>query len=523
MNPLPAGSIGYARPALALSGGLLTAFSLPPWGFWPLALIGVATFAVASGGNLTTRHRAVLGFSFGAGWMLVGMGWMWFLTVPGYLVAGCLFAGLHAAAAAATPSSRWAPVARPAAHTLVEALRFAFPFGGVPVASLAISQAAGPFLGIARVGGAVLLTWIVFQIGFSVAAMLDLDRPASRSARRWRTPHALVPLAVIVGLVLVSIVAPAGYDITSGEPLTIAAVQGGGEQGTSALDVPSDLVTEAHLAATAQIEPDDDLDLVVWPENAIDVDNRPFEESWEFRAVVEQSARLGVPFSVGVTEDSEYSSYPVDDSFVNAQVVVTPRGEATSRYEKVQIVPFGEFVPLRGPLEALGAPLDQIPSDATRGRDPARITLPDGTQLGVMISWEVFFGERARDAAGGDATILLNPTNGASYTSTILQTQQIASSRLRAVETGRWIVQVSPTGFSAFISPDGDVFDRTDVSEQRVITRAVPERAGRTWYHVLGDWLWIVAFVMVFGIATYLGRIRVPTTTASVTTPPTTV
>ncbi len=161
-----------------------------------------------------------------------------------------------------------------------------------------------------------------------------------------------------------------------------------------------------------------------------------------------------------------------------------------SVYEKVRIVPFGEYVPLRGALEALGAPLDQIPSDATRGRDPAVITTPDGTRLGVLISWEVFFGDRGRAAA--DSDVLINPTNGASYTGTILQTQQIASSRLRATETGRWLVQVSPTGFSAFVSPDGDVFQRTDVSEQRVITMDVPLREGTTWYTALGDWPWIL-------------------------------
>ena len=210
-----------------------------------------------------------------------------------------------------------------------------------------------------------------------------------------------------------------------------------------------------------------------------------------------------VPFSIGVTVDSEFSAYPTDDSFVNAQVVLAPDGEITSAYEKVQIVPFGEYVPLRGVLESLGAPLDQVASDATRGRDPAVIRLPDGTELGVMISWEVFFGHRGRAAA--DAAILLNPTNGASYTGTILQTQQVASSKLRAVETGRWVVQVSPTGFSAFVSPDGDVFQRTDVSERAVITMDVPRREGTTWYTFLGDGPWIALTVAVLLMAGWRG------------------
>ena len=123
--------------------------------------------------------------------------------------------------------------------------------------------------------------------------------------------------------------------------------------------------------------------------------------------------------------------------------------------------------------------------------------LPDGTRLGVMISWEVFFGGRGRAATTadgtGDTSILINPTNGASYTGTVLQTQQIASSKLRAIENGRWVVQVSPTGFSAFVDADGDVYQRTEVSEQKVITMDVPQRGGRTWYTKFGNWPWIVA------------------------------
>ena len=105
-----------------------------------------------------------------------------------------------------------------------------------------------------------------------------------------------------------------------------------------------------------------------------------------------------------------------------------------------------------------------------------------------MISWEVFFGNRARDAVQAGGQLLLNPTNGSTYTGTSVQTQQIASSRLRAIETGRWVGQVAPTGFSAFVSPDGDVQQRTATKEQAVIVdRSVPLRTGVTWYVRWGD------------------------------------
>jgi len=502
------------RLAIAATGGTAVAFSMPPWGFWPLAFVGIALFEIALEDDLSRRRRAAFGFVFALPWMLLGLGWMWFLTAPGYLVAVLLFAGLHCAAAAFAPSGPWRTIGRPVAHTLAEVVRILVPFGGVPLATLGIAQAGGPLLGMARVGGVILLTWTVFQVGFALAGAAPA-LPVFAARRRPAAtahPHGPVALGAVAFMILLSAVAPEGED-RNVPPITVAAVQGGGEQGTTALDVPSSDVTAAHLEATAAIEPSDELDLVVWPENGVDVDGTPFIESDAFAAIVTQAARLDVPMAVGVTVDSEFSAHPAADGFVNAQVIVTPGGEVTSAYEKVRIVPFGEYVPLRGPLEALGAPLDQIPSDAVRGRGPAVITTPDGTRLGVMISWEVFFGDLGRAAA--DSDVLINPTNGASYTGTILQTQQIASSKLRATETGRWLVQVSPTGFSAFVSPAGDVFQRTGVSEQRVITIDVPLREGTTWYTALGDWPWIVLAAGVFALASWFATRRGPTAPAT--------
>jgi apolipoprotein N-acyltransferase len=513
MERLTAG-LGRSRHLwCALAGGLLVALAMPPWGFWPLAFVGVAVFDLGlgdglgdgRGDGLDRRQRALAGFVFGAGWMYLGLAWMWFLTVPGYLIAAALFAALHAAAAALAPSGPWATVGRPAAHAVAEFVRIAIPFGGIPLASIGIAQAGGPLLGAARIGGVPLLTWIVFQAGVTAAATIR----AAGERRRGTTGSIVVrvrPGSIAVGaavvLVVAAALAPRGRDV--GSELTIAAVQGGGEQGTSALDVPSRVVTERHLEATATIEPSAELDLVVWPENGIDVNDQPFAGSAAAEAVAAEAARLGVPFAVGVTVDSEHSAYPEPDSFVNAHVVVTPDGEVTSSYEKVHIVPFGEYVPLRGALAAIGAPVDQVPKDAVRGRDPARIELPDGTELGVMISYEVFFGHRGR--AASDGAVLLNPTNGASYTWTIVQTQQVASSKLRAVESGRWVVQVSPTGFSAFVSPDGEVLQRTEVSEQRVITMDVPLREGSTVYSTIGDWPWYLAAVALLAIAWWRSR-----------------
>ena len=480
-------SSNRSRYFAALGSGSLVAFSLPPWGWWPLAFIGIAIFArITTSGTTRPRTQFLFGTIFAFGWFAPGMCWMWFLTPPGYVIAVLLFAALHGVASVIGSRSMYPLVALPLAHALAETFRFSFPFGGVPLASLAISQSASPLVGIVRIGGPLLLTFCVLQIGFALSQLVVAPR----------IKHIAVFSAFIVLIVCAGIIAPRGND--TGETRTIAAVQGGGPQGTLAINTNPRDVVERHLAATRTIN-STNLDMVIWPENVIDVAD--FYNSDERIEIAEQAARLGAPFVVGITEDMN-ARY-----FTNAQIVVNEDGTLGDRYDKVRRVPFGEFVPLRGLLEALGAPVDRIPRDALAGSDIARLQVGD-TTVGVAISWEVFFSGRANEGIEAGGSMLVNPTNGSSYTGTILQTQQIASSRLRAIENGRWLVQVSPTGFSAFISPTGEVFDRTGVSEQRVLERTINLRSGRTLYSNLGDLPFIVVMVAVLASLASIARKR---------------
>ena len=441
----------------------------------------------------TGRQRLTRGWLFGVGWLAPGMVWMWFLTAPGYIVAVLLYAPLHGVAAWVAPRGPWRVVGRPAAHTLAEALRFAVPFGGVPLASLAIGQAGGPFIGVVRVGGALLLTWLTFQIGFALAGPSPVV-PAlakKRGATAKGEWHGVIML--VIALVVWGLNGTAGgtSDEAKGVPFRVAAVQGGGPQGTHAVHTDADLAFQRHLQATQTIEPGS-VELVVWPENVIDV--AQLEGSPELATVIAEARRIGAPFAVGVTEDTADGEH-----FTNTQVVITPDGKIVSRYDKVRRVPFGEYMPMRGLLHALGAPTDLVPRDAAEGHGPAVLTLPDGKIMAVAISWEVFFGDRVANGVEHGGQFIINPTNGSSYTWTVLQTQQIASSRLRAMEQQRWLVQAAPTGFSAFISPSGDVYQRTKISEQKVIIRDISQsRVGEgTWYSRTGDRFWVVVMVLL--------------------------
>jgi len=479
------------RFARALIAGLLVASSMPPWGWWPLAFVGLAMFTSLELTASSARQRFTTGFIFGLGWFFPALAWMWFLTAPGYIIGVAMYASLHGLASLVVvrkDDNRSFLFMSPVAHILIEVLRMCLPFGGVPLATLGIAQVGGPLHPVASIGGVILLSWLTWQVG-ALLAKRPRDFSVDRQHRRllWS-----LCLLMLVG----SYFAPRGSN--TGRDFHVVAVQGGGPQGTRAVNTDPRDVVERHLAATQTINnnSNDPIDLVVWPENVIDVVD--FVSSTEALEVSAEASRLNAPFAVGITEDVNR------EQFTNAQVIVNNDGEVVDRYDKVRRVPFGEYMPMRSFLKSLGAPVDQVPRDALAGTGPAILDVPTSTgseRIGVVISWEVFFGGRAREGVKNGAGFIINPTNGSSYTWTVLQSQQVASSKLRAIETGRWVVQVSPTGFSAFIDPEGHVHDRTGVSEQKVISSHVAIRSGKTIYVALGDKPWVVLIALVFLVA----------------------
>ena len=450
----------------AVIAGLCLAASVPPWGWWPLAFLGIAMWDRLLR-NAKPRARIVRSAVFAAAWFTPSMLWMVDLTAPGYVIAIVVFslyvgvAGLAVPGRSSSPWVRW--LALPAAFTLAEAARCTFPFGGVPLATTAMGQASGPLGQIARVLCAVGVTFAVAVIGVALSAA-------------WERRHivAATALAGVVALWLVAIVAPTGHDIRT---INAAVVQGGGPQGTRASETDPRDVFDRHVEATSLVTTP--VDLVVWPENVVAVDSllATTRENAELSAVAKD---LNTTLVAGITEVLDSSS------FANASIVYLPDGSTGGRYDKVRRVPFGEFVPLRGLIESVAGSNTGIPvRDARAGTEPAIVRTPAG-DLALAISWEIFFTNRGRDGVLHGGQILLNPTNGSSYWLTQVQTQQVASSQLRAIETGRWVLQAAPTGFSAIVNPSGDVLKRTSISEQAVLQQDVMLRSGDTIATVIG-------------------------------------
>lgn len=453
-----------ARPSVrSVLAGLLIAGSLPPWGFWPLAFGGLALLdRVLAGAPAKARfgRGTVVGLALFAPTIV----WISQLTAPGYVVATVAYAAMLGGFCALVPPNGGRRVALIGAWVLCESLRSAWPFGGVPLSLLAVGQVGGPLAGIARIGGVLAIALATVAVGMAISAAWD---------REWTaTGVAALGAVLLVGL---SLVAPGGQG--SGRELTIALVQGGGEQGTRAINTDMRQVFLRHLRASEKVPPG--MDLVLWPEDVIDTD-ADVQDAEEGRELEDLAASLDTTLVVGTVEGVS------DTEFRNSSQVLLADGTWSDRYIKVQRVPFGEFVPFRGFIEKV-APDTLASRDATVSHESGRLDTPVGP-LATVISWEVFFGHRARSGVQAGGELLYNPTNGSTYTGTFVQTQQVASSRLRALETGRWLVQVSPTGFSAFISPEGVVHQRTGQREQAVEVRhGIEMRDGLTWYVRFGD------------------------------------
>ncbi|MHB1137678.1 MAG: apolipoprotein N-acyltransferase [Microthrixaceae bacterium] len=458
---------------LALVAGLCLCASLPPWGWWPLAFVGIALWLHLLDGR-GARGRFGLSWVVGVAWFTPSTLWMFGLTPPGY-IAGALIGwgpmvGLVGVAATRT---RWRLLALPASIVVFEWFHSHAPFGGVPLSLLSMGQARAPMLPIARLGGSLLVSAAVAAVGVALYAAV--------AWRRWIEPVAVLGgVAVLVAAGAASTAFVHTVEEPDGSPATmrIAAVQGGGPQGTRYTSDEVPRVFQRHLDATRTIT--GDVDLVIWPENAINVAG-PFEsDPWKDEIAIE-ARRLDAPIVVGVVEDDP--DHP--DQFLNYVTVVQPDGSLVDRYDKERRVPFGEYVPMRWLFEPFAR--DTLPPrDATPGVGSAMVDTPAGPTA-VAISWEIFFARRVREGVRDGGEVVLNPTNGSSYWLTQVQSQQLATSAFRAVESGRWVVQVAPTGFSAEFDEHGSLLQRVDVGERRILYADVPRLTGTTPAQLLGD------------------------------------
>ena len=343
-----------------------------------------------------------------------------------------------------------------------------------------------PWLGVAGTGLMLALA--------GVALAWAIERLGTAEGIRPRLRAAAVPTAVIITImVLGPVLGMRGAQPAEGKPVVIGMVQGNvdGTAGSHALGYARS-VTNNHLsetimlAAKVQTGQQHMPDFLLWPENSTDVD--PTKDTETAQLISEARRFAERPILVGAVMEG-----PGPDERQTTALWWTTQDAVAARYDKRNLVPFGEYIPMRNTLLPIMPILKQVGRQSVPGHGPGvlNVKLQDGRQLriGDVICFELAWDSTVHDTVGHDAQLLVVQSNNATYTATAQPRQQFAITRVRAMELRREVVVSTTSSFSGHIDPHGRVIDRTRESTAASASYLVPLRSGRTPALLIGPWL----------------------------------
>ncbi|HET9657668.1 MAG TPA: apolipoprotein N-acyltransferase [Kineosporiaceae bacterium] len=475
---------------VAVAGGVALMSAFPGTGWWPLAPVGVAAVSVATHGR-TLRQGALVGLVGGLGFFLPHLHWsgiyvgqLPWLALAGLETSFVVLLGALLPLSWHVPGGRVGTVLATAGLWVgEEAVRGRVPFGGFPWGRLAFSQADAPTLGYAALGGSPLVGAVVAAAG-GCLAVAAVDVLLGRTLRRTLTAglgRVLVAVALLGGGGLVP--RPVGASGTA----QVAAVQGNVPKPGLDFNARRMAVLGNHVTATDELanqvaagrvpQPE----IVLWPENASDID--PLRDPEAATAVQSAVDRIRVPVLVGAVLEQPAGHLS------NAGILWAPSTAAQpgpgAMYLKRHPAPFGEYIPYRSFFRTFSDKVDLVREDFAPGSRTA--VLPSGKiRIGDVICFEVAYDSLVRDPVREGANLLVVQTNNATFGYTDESVQQLAMSRLRAVETGRAVVHISTVGVSALIAPDGRVITRSGHFTQQVLQARLPLRTDLTLATRLG-------------------------------------
>ena len=487
---------------ISVAGGLALYASFPPAGIWPLAVLGPALLVLALTGR-SLRGSFGCALVFGLAQFVPLLSWLinlaWYAWAALAVSEAVIFALLAIGQRLLLRLPYW-PVAVAGWWVLVEGVRDRWPYA-FPWGRLAMSQSVAPDVRWVAFGGAPLLSFLIALTGAMLAgAVLAWLGPEGRA--RWTASAAAV---VTAGLVLAGGLLPA--DPTGGAPTAqVAAIQGNVPR---ARNLPDQLratqVTQNHVDATlklaAQVKAGQRPapDLVIWPENATDLD--PFQNPSVYAQLSTAVAAIGRPILVGEV---------LNDPRRNVGQLWVPGRGPTTAYVKRQLVPFGEYIPYRGIISSFSNLPALQPIDFTAGRRPVVFGVGK-IRLGDVICYEVAFDHLVRSEVTAGANLLAVQSNDADFEidGQLGETQQqTAMARIRAVESDRAVVYASTTGESTIIAPDGSLIAHSGMWQQAILDARVPLVSHRTLADRVGAWPeYVIIMLTVLALAWAVVRV----------------
>ncbi|MGN5377826.1 apolipoprotein N-acyltransferase [Streptomyces sp. MUSC 14] len=468
-------------PALAsVLCGVLLYVSFPPRPLWWLALPAFAGFGWVLRGR-SWKAALGLGYLFGLGFLLPLLVWTGVEVGPGPWLAlvavEAIFIALVGVGVAAVSRLPVWPVWAAAVWIAGEAARARVPFNGFPWGKIAFGQADGVFLPLAAVGGTPVLGFAVVLCGFGLyeVVRLVIEGRRTRAVRRSAAAAALLSVAVpVVGAVAAR---PLVSDRAEAGTRTVAVIQGNVPRSGLEFSAQRRAVLDYHVRETLRLAADIKAgkvprpDFVLWPENSSDID--PFANP-DAAAVIDEAAKaVGVPVSVGAVVERDGKLY-------NEQILWDPAKGPAQTYDKRQIQPFGEYLPLRGLVGAINKNwTGMVRQDFSRGSKPGVFDM-DGAKVGLVTCYEAAFDWAVRSEVTDGAEMISVPSNNATFDRSEMTYQQLAMSRIRAVEHSRTVTVPVTSGVSAIIMPDGRITQKTGMFVPAYLVQKVPLRTSET-------------------------------------------
>ncbi|MGW5640521.1 apolipoprotein N-acyltransferase, partial [Streptomyces sp. NPDC003832] len=439
-------------PALAAALlGVLLYVSFPPRTLWWLAVPAFAGFGWLLRGR-GWKAGLGLGYLFGLGFLLPLLVWTGVEVGPGpwlaLVVIEAVFVALVGAGVAAVSRLPGWPLWAAALWVAGEAARARVPFSGFPWGKIAFGQADGVFLPLAAVGGTPVLGFAVVLCGFGLyeAVRLGVELRRTGAVRRSAAAVALLSLAAPVAGALAA--RPLVSDKAEDGTVTVAVIQGNVPRAGLDFNSQRRAVLDYHARETVRLAGEiragkvDRPDFVLWPENSSDID--PFANA-DAREVIDEAAKaVGVPISVGGVVKR-------DGKLLNEQILWDPVKGPLQTYDKRQIQPFGEYLPLRSLIGSINSEwTSMVRQDFSRGERPGVFDI-GGTQVGLATCYEAAFDWAVRDTVTHGARMISVPSNNATFDRSEMTYQQLAMSRVRAVEHSRTVTVPVTSGVSAII------------------------------------------------------------------------
>jgi len=491
---------GWKRAALALILGALATAAMPPLHLVALLWLSFPLLLLLLEGCRTRVESVVVGWCFAFGHFITGYFWITnaffvdadMFAVFAYPAVGALCAAFAFYGSLTALAVRLIPPAHedlmPDDRTVVMAKRavlfaavwcffewwrgwFLSGFPWNPIGS--VWTVWTPMMQSVSLWGTLGLSFVTLI----AAGLFSVVLPRPHFARAWRV--GLAPLAVLVVLGAVGFYRAPPNGVQPVQPnVGLRLVQPNIPQA----DKWRPGLREQHLMDYIRLsipEPDQRITHVIWGEASVAF---ALDQDEAHRKLASSAAPAGGALIAGVTR-AERSARGVERIF-NSLIAIDDRARVVAVYDKVNLVPFGEYLPLRGLMPF--PKLTQGTMDFTPGRMRPALTIPGLTPFSPLICYEAVFSGGVV-GAGERPLWLLNLTNDSWFGDSSGPHQHLAAARLRAVEEGLPLIRVANTGISAAIDPYGRVVRELGLNQRGVIDVELPQPAERTIFAVTGQ------------------------------------